>query len=101
MAALKAMEVLEDSSLRNPEKMPYLAPPPPIQSQANATDEEDTPSMRELVQAIDTHVEIVSLEVTSNLNAVENEEVQQPPAEDVPDRQADDAVHLPPIDPSV
>ena len=97
LAALKAMEVLEDSSLRNPEKIPYPTPPPPVQSQANATDEEDTPSMRELVQAIDTHVEIVSLEVTSNLN----EEVQQPPAVDVPDRQANDVVHLPPTDPSV
>ena len=57
--------------------------------------------MRELVQVIDTHVETVDLEVTSNLNATEDTKVQQPPAEDVPDRQADNAVHLPPTDPSV
>ena len=36
--------------------------------------------MRELVQVIDTHVETVDLEVTSNLNAVEDTKVQQPPA---------------------
>ena len=57
--------------------------------------------MRELVLAIDTHMESVDLEVTSNLNATEDTKVQQPPAEDVPDRQADNAVHLPPTDPSV
>ena len=51
---------------------PILAPPPPVQSQANAADEEDTPSMRELVRAIDTHVD---LEATSNLNTVEDVQV--------------------------
>ena len=45
--------------------------------------------MRELVRVIDTHMETVDLEVTSNLNTVENTQVQQPPAdsptEDVPE----------------
>lgn len=61
------MGVPKDSSLRNSEQIPYPALPPPIQSQADAADEEDTPSLRELVQAIDAHVEIVDLEVTGNL----------------------------------
>lgn len=30
LAALRVMGVLEDSPLRNPEQIPYLAPPPPV-----------------------------------------------------------------------
>ena len=72
LAALQAMGVPKDSPLRNLEQILYPAPPPPVQSQADAANEEDTPSMRELVQTIDTYVETVNLEVTSNLNAVED-----------------------------
>ena len=69
MAALQAMRVPNDS--------------PPVQSQSGAVDEEDTPSMRELVCEINTHVELVDLEVTSNLNVVlpgtqPTEDVQAP-----------------------
>ena len=43
---------------------------------------------------IDTHVEMVDLEVTSNLNAVENVQAQQlptnQPTEDAPERPAKD-----------
>ena len=74
----------EDSPLRNPEQIPYPAPPPPVQSQAGAIDEEDTPSMKELVREIDTHAETVDLEATSNLNAVEDAQIQKPPIEDAP-----------------
>ena len=70
LAALQAMGVPKYSPLRNLEQISYPAPPPPVQSQADAADEEDTPNIRELVQAIDTHVETVNLEVTNNLNAV-------------------------------
>ena len=56
--------------------------------------------MRELVQAIDTHMETVDLKVTSNLNAPENEEAQQLPAEDVPDQHTNDAAHFFPTDPA-
>ena len=66
--------VPEDSLLRNPEQVPCSAVAPPIQSQVDAIDEEDTPSLKVLVQAIDTHVETVNLDVISNLNAPENEE---------------------------
>ena len=83
LAALQALGVPKDSPLRNPNQIPRPAIAPPIQSQADAADEEDTPNIRELVQAIDTQVETVDLEVISNLNAPKNEEAQQPSAEDV------------------
>ena len=93
--------MLEDSPLRNPEQIPYSSPPPPMQSQANATDaadEEETLSMRDLVRAIDAHVD---LEATSNLNTIEDAQVQQPPIEDVPSQQANEAAHRLHNDPSV
>ena len=100
LAALQVLGGLEDSSLRNPEQIPCSAPAPPIESQADAADDKDTPSMRELVQAIDTHIETVDLKVTSNLNAPENEKAQQLPAEDVPDQHTNDAAHFFPTDPA-
>ena len=45
-------------------------PPPPSQNPSDAEEEEDTPNMRELVQEIDSHVELVDLEITNNLDAV-------------------------------
>ena len=36
----------------------------------NAEEEGDTPSMRELVEVIDSHMELVDLEITSNLDAL-------------------------------
>ena len=68
MAALQAMRVPDDSLLKNLEQIPFLEPPPPVQNPFDVDDEEDTPSMRELVYTIDSHVELVDLEVTSNLN---------------------------------
>lgn len=72
------MGVAKDSPLRNPEQISYPAPHPSIQSQAGVVDEEDTPNMRELVQAIDSHVETVDFEITSNLNATEDAQVHKP-----------------------
>ena len=72
-----------------------------MQSQANATDaadEEETLSMRDLVRAIDAHVD---LEATNNLNTIEDAQVQQPPIEDVPSQQANEAAHHLHNDPSV
>ena len=63
------MGVPEDSPLRNPEQIPYSAPPPLVQSQTDATDEEDTTSMRELVKAIDAYVDP---KVTSHPNITED-----------------------------
>ena len=31
MAALQVIEVVDDSPLRNPEQIPFLEPPPPVQ----------------------------------------------------------------------
>ena len=71
LAALQTMGVIEDSLLRNLEQIPYPAPVPPVQSQANVADEKETLNMRELVNAINTHMEMVDLEITSNLHAEE------------------------------
>ena len=53
----------------------------------------------ELVKAIDTHVESMDLEITSNFNAPGNEGSQQPPIEYVPDQPADDVVQFLSTDP--
>ena len=68
LVALQVMGVPEDSLLRNPEQISYSAPPPPVQSQTDAANKEDTTSMRELVKAIDAHVDP---EVTSQANIAE------------------------------
>ena len=92
--------VPEDSLLRNPEQIPHLVLTTPIQSQVEAADDEDTPSMRELVKAIDTHVESMDLEITSNFNAPGNEGSQQPLTEYVPNQPADDVVQFLSTDPT-
>ena len=69
MAVLQALEVSEDSPLRNPNQIPFLGPYTATQNLPGAIVEEETPSMRELAEAIDSHVELVDLEVTSNLRA--------------------------------
>ena len=46
MAALQALGVPEDSLLRNPEQIPHLVLTTPVQSQVEAADDKDTPSMR-------------------------------------------------------
>ena len=50
MAALLVMEVPNDSPLRNFEQIPFPEPPLPVQDLSSIEDEEDTPSMKELVQ---------------------------------------------------
>ena len=65
----KLSGVPEDSPLRNPNQIPLPGPSTAAQNPPGATDEGDTPSMRELVEAIDSHVELVNLEVISNLRA--------------------------------
>ena len=84
LADFQAMGVPEDSPLRNLAQIPYPAPPPPVQSQVGVADEEDTPSMRELVRAIDNHAKNVDLKVTSNLNTADDAQGQLPPTGDAP-----------------
>ena len=69
LAALQVMGLPKDSPLRNPEQIPYPTPPPLVQSQIDAVDEENTPSIRELVKVIDAHVDP---EVTSHPNITED-----------------------------
>ena len=73
------MGVAEDSPLRDPSQIPYPAPPPPSQSQADVVDEEETTSMREMVQATDAHA---NPEVSSTFHAADDGQSQQPRAED-------------------
>lgn len=89
------MEVPDDSPLRNPEKIPFPEPPPLVQNPIGVDNEEDTPNMRELVQEIESHVELVDLEITSNLDTSLpplNSAVQ--PAGDVSTQSTMDTAHL-------
>ena len=54
--------------------------------------------MRELVEAIDAHVENPDLGATSNLNAPSHEETQRPPTEDASGQFANDVVQFFPTD---
>ena len=83
LAALQALGVPEDSPLRNPNQIPFPGPSLVAQNPSGATDEEESSSMRELVEAIDSYVELVDLEVTSNFRANDwpGEDAQlQPPS---------------------
>ena len=66
LATLQAMRVPEDSLLRNPNQIPFTVPSTATQNPLGAINEEETTSMRELVEAIDSHVELIDLEATSN-----------------------------------
>ena len=61
--------------------------------------------MRELVHAIDIHVEMVDLEVTSNLHVTGDGQGQtistEQPTESAPAHYANNVVQLPSVDPSV
>ena len=73
MAALHASGVSEDSLLRDPSRIPFLDSVPATQNPTGPVDEEETDSLRELVEQIDAHVEVIGAEATSN-----------PPANDQP-----------------
>lgn len=58
----------EDSPFRNPNQILYPEPPSPTTQNPTTTEDEDedTLSMRKLVEAIDSHAELIDLEITSN-----------------------------------
>lgn len=103
MAALQALGVAKDSPLWKSEQIPYLTPPPPIQSQVGADDDEDTLSMRDLVQAIDSHVEMYDLEASSNIHVeARDAQNQTPPAlPSVKEMPIQPAPQTPPSSPAV
>ena len=69
LATLQALGVPEDSPLRNLDQIPFPDPSPPAQNPSNDVKEKESASMRESVQEIDSHVDLVDLKVTSNLRA--------------------------------
>ena len=80
MAALQAMGVPKDSPLRDPNQIPFLGPFTAVQNQPGVIDEEETTSMTELVEAIDSHAKLIYLEATSHPNVEDQpgENVQPP-----------------------
>ena len=69
MVALHALEVPEDSYLRDPSRIPIPDSLPVTQNPTGPIDEEETNSLRELVEQIDAHVEMIGTEATSNPHA--------------------------------
>ncbi|XP_030969636.1 uncharacterized protein LOC115989896 isoform X2 [Quercus lobata] len=67
LAALQALGVPENSPLRNPNQIPFPGLSTAAQNPPGATNEEETPSMRELVEAIDSHVELATSVLVINL----------------------------------
>ena len=66
MAALHASGVPEDSHLRDPSRIPFPDSLLATQHPTGPIDEEETDSLRELVEQIDAHVEVIGMEATSN-----------------------------------
>ena len=66
MAALQALKVPEDSPLMDPSQMPFPSLSLAFQNPLAPINEEETTSMRELVDQIDSHVELVDMEVSNN-----------------------------------
>ena len=64
-AALQALKVPEDSPLRDPGQIPFPRSIPAAQNPPVPIDEEETVSMRELVEQIDAYVELDDMEATS------------------------------------
>ena len=56
----------EDSPLRDPNWIPFPNLSPAAQNPAGLTDEDEMDSLRELVEQIDAHVELIGTKATSN-----------------------------------
>ena len=66
MVTLQALRVPKDSPLRDPGQIPFPSSTPAVQNSPVPIDEEDMASIRELVEQIDTHLELDDTEATSN-----------------------------------
>ena len=66
LATLQALGVPKDSPLRNPGQIPFPSTTRAVQNPHRPIDEEETTSMRELVEQIDSHMELVNVEDSSN-----------------------------------
>ena len=65
LATLQVLGVPEDSLLRDPDQIPFPSPAAVVQNPSVPIEEEETASMRELVEQIDAHVESDDMEATS------------------------------------
>nr|POE91785.1 hypothetical protein CFP56_75784 [Quercus suber] len=92
--ALKEVAIDTDRDKVKEAEIPCLAVALPVQSQVEAADDKDTPSMKALVEAINTHIENPDMEATSNLNAPGHAENQRPTTEDAAGQISDDIVQL-------
>lgn len=63
--ALQALRIPEDSPLRDPDQIPFPSLTPVVQNPLMPVDEEETVSMRKLVEQIDAHIELDDMEATS------------------------------------
>jgi len=66
LAVLQALGVPANSPLRDPGKIPFLDPTPTVHNSLVPINEEELPSLRELVEQLDSHVELDDMKVTSN-----------------------------------
>ena len=66
MVALQALGVPKDSPLRDPDQIPVPISVPADHNLDGSNEEEETDSLRELVEQIDAHVEMIGAKVTSN-----------------------------------
>ena len=65
------MGVPEDSPLKDPDHILFPSLPIAAQKTPVVADEEETTSLRELVEQIDAHAEPIDFEATSNPNAAD------------------------------
>ena len=64
-ATLQVLRVPEDSPLRDPGQIPFPSPVAAMQNPPTPIEEEETVSIRELVEQIDAHAELDDTEATS------------------------------------
>ena len=78
MATVNALDLLEDSPFRDSKQIPLPKPPlpPPVQT-STPNEKEDSLNMRELMEEIDSHTEVIDLDNSTNLVAFKG---QKPPA---------------------
>ena len=72
----------EDSLFKDPGWIPFPDPTPVEQNLAGPIDKEEMDSLRELVEQIDAHVEMIGTEATSNppINSPSSENVHLQPS---------------------
>ena len=64
-AILQVLGVPKDSPLRYPSQIPFPSSTPAVQNPPMPIDEEETASMKELVEQIDTYMELDETKATS------------------------------------